>query len=90
MGSYGVGVSRLVGAIIEACHDEAGIVWPDSVAPWDVGVLNLKPGDAATDAIVERVEAQLEAAGRTVLTDDTDRGRARSSRRWTSSACPGR
>ena len=47
MGSYGVGVSRLVGAIIEASHDENGIIWPDAVAPFGVGVVNLRPGDAA-------------------------------------------
>ena len=43
MGSYGVGVSRLLGAIIEASHDEAGIIWPDAVAPFDVSVINLRP-----------------------------------------------
>ena len=48
MGSYGVGVSRLVGAVIEASHDEAGIIWPDSVAPFRAAILNLKQGDAAT------------------------------------------
>ncbi len=53
MGSYGIGVSRLVGAIIEANHDEAGIKWPDAVAPFRVAVLNLKQGDAATDAMCE-------------------------------------
>jgi len=72
MGSYGVGVSRLVGAVIEACHDDDGIVWPDAVAPFDVGLVNLKPGDEATDAMVNRLEAALEACGRTVLVDDTD------------------
>ncbi|WP_431269337.1 proline--tRNA ligase [Dankookia sp. P2] len=55
MGSYGIGVSRLVGAIIEANHDEAGIKWPDAVAPFKVAVLNLKVGDAATDALSERL-----------------------------------
>jgi prolyl-tRNA synthetase len=50
MGSYGIGVSRLVGAIIEACHDDSGIVWPALVAPWQVGLVNLKAGDAACDA----------------------------------------
>jgi prolyl-tRNA synthetase len=55
MGSYGIGVSRLVAAIIEAHHDEAGIKWPDSVAPWKLAVLNLKPGDAACDALAERL-----------------------------------
>jgi prolyl-tRNA synthetase len=61
MGSYGVGVSRLVGAIIEASHDEAGIIWPDSVAPFRAGLLNLKQGDAATDAICETLHARLGA-----------------------------
>jgi prolyl-tRNA synthetase len=61
MGSYGVGVSRLVGAIIEASHDEAGIIWPDSVAPFRAGLLNLKQGDAATDAICDTLHARLGA-----------------------------
>ena len=72
MGSYGVGVSRLVGAIIEASHDDDGIIWPESVAPWQVGIVHMRPGDAAFDAVVDRLEATLEAAGRTVLVDDTD------------------
>src|SRR6201996_5246079 len=53
-GSCGGGVSRLVGAIIEASHDEAGIIWPDSVAPFGVGIVNLRPGDAAVDAACEQ------------------------------------
>jgi prolyl-tRNA synthetase len=72
MGSYGVGVSRLVGAIIEASHDEAGIVWPDAVAPFGVGVVNLRPGDGAVDAACETAYATLAAAGREPLLDDTD------------------
>ena len=52
-GSYGVGVSRLVGALIEASHDEAGIIWPEAVAPFKIGLANLKVGDAATDAACE-------------------------------------
>ncbi len=55
MGSYGIGVSRLVGAIIEASHDEAGIVWPESVAPFKGAVLNLKVGDPACDSLGERL-----------------------------------
>ena len=47
MGYYGIGISRLVGAIIEACHDEAGIVWPEPVAPFKVGLINLKAEDKA-------------------------------------------
>ena len=72
MGSYGVGVSRLVGAIIEASHDEAGIVWPDSVAPFAVGLLNLKVGDAATDAAAAMIYERLGNAGISVLYDDLD------------------
>ncbi|WP_019643960.1 proline--tRNA ligase [Novispirillum itersonii] len=70
MGSYGIGVSRLVGAIIEASHDDAGIIWPESVAPFKVGLINIKPGDAATDAVAEDLYAKLEAAGVEVLYDD--------------------
>ncbi|MEL6375467.1 MAG: proline--tRNA ligase [Pseudomonadota bacterium] len=72
MGSYGVGVSRLVGGIIEACHDDAGIVWPMPVAPFEVGLINLKAGDAATDAACETAYRQLQQAGIEVLYDDTD------------------
>jgi prolyl-tRNA synthetase len=49
MGSHGIGVSRLVGAIIEASHDESGIIWPEGVTPFHVGIVNLKQGDAACD-----------------------------------------
>ncbi len=70
-GSYGVGVSRLVGAIIEAFHDEGGIVWPEPVAPFDIGLVNLKTGDAKTDAACEGLYAKLETAGKDVLYDDT-------------------
>jgi prolyl-tRNA synthetase len=72
MGSYGVGVSRLVGAIIEASHDDGGIIWPDSVAPFGVGVVNLRPGDAAVDAACEQAYAALLAAGKEPLLDDRD------------------
>ncbi|MBD8875769.1 proline--tRNA ligase [Roseibium polysiphoniae] len=72
MGSYGVGVSRLLGAIIEASHDDDGIIWPASVAPFHVGVVNLKPGDDLTDGACEDLYAKLEAAGIEVLYDDTD------------------
>jgi prolyl-tRNA synthetase len=61
MGSYGIGVSRLVGAIIEASHDEAGIIWPDGVAPFKAAILNLKQGDPATDAICDALHAKLGA-----------------------------
>jgi prolyl-tRNA synthetase len=72
MGSYGIGPSRLVAAIIEASHDEAGIVWPDAVAPFDAGILNLKAGDAATDAACERLYGECRSAGLDVLLDDRD------------------
>jgi prolyl-tRNA synthetase len=71
-GSYGVGVSRLVGGIIEACHDDAGIVWPDPVAPFGAVVINLRPGDAAVDLACEEAYAALKAAGKDPLLDDTD------------------
>ncbi len=71
-GSYGVGVSRLVGAIIEAFHDDDGIIWPDSVAPFAVGLINLKPGDRETDAAAEGIYERLTKAGIDVLYDDVD------------------
>jgi prolyl-tRNA synthetase len=71
-GSYGVGVSRLVGAIIEAFHDEAGIKWPETVAPFKVVILNLKQGGADTDAACERLYRELAAEGVDVLYDDLD------------------
>ena len=71
-GSYGVGVSRLVGAIIEASHDDKGIIWPETVAPYRVGLANLKVGDAGTDAACERLYGALTGAGVDVLYDDTD------------------
>jgi prolyl-tRNA synthetase len=70
-GSYGVGVSRLLGAIIEACHDDAGIKWPESVAPFRAAILNLK-GAADTDAACEQLYRELSAKGVEVLYDDTD------------------
>jgi len=72
MGSYGIGVSRLVGAIIEASHDEHGIVWPDSVAPFDIGLINLKVGDAACDEACKKIYDALRLKGREVLYDDRD------------------
>ncbi len=71
MGSYGVGVSRLVGALIEAHHDDAGIVWPDSVAPFPAVILNLKVGDAACDRACEDIYARL--GGRALYDDREDR-----------------
>jgi prolyl-tRNA synthetase len=72
MGSYGVGVSRLLGAIIEASHDDAGIIWPDGVAPFGVGIVNLRAGDVACDAACEAAYAALTTAGKDPLLDDTD------------------
>jgi prolyl-tRNA synthetase len=72
MGSYGIGPSRLIAAIIEASHDEAGIIWPESVAPFDIAIINMKPGDAACDALCARIESAFDAAGQSVLLDDTD------------------
>jgi prolyl-tRNA synthetase len=72
MGSYGIGVSRLVGAIIEASHDDAGIIWPESVAPFRVGLLNLKPDDAAVTRACTELYAGLKAKGVEVLYDDRD------------------
>jgi prolyl-tRNA synthetase len=72
MGSYGIGVSRLVGALIEASHDEAGIVWPEPVAPFKVGLVNLKVGDKACDAVADGLYQQLGTAGVSVLYDDRD------------------
>jgi len=71
-GSYGIGPSRLVAAVIEACHDENGIIWPDAIAPFDAIILNLKQGDAATDAASEQLYRELTAAGRDVLYHDGD------------------
>lgn len=58
MGSYGIGVSRLVGAIIEASHDENGIIWPSSIAPFKAAILNLKVGDETCDALCERIYSE--------------------------------
>jgi prolyl-tRNA synthetase len=71
MGSYGIGVSRLIGAIIEANHDEAGMIWPEAVAPFGVGLINLRVGDSACDSACAQAYAALTAAGREPLYDDT-------------------
>jgi prolyl-tRNA synthetase len=71
-GSYGVGVSRLAGAIIEAFHDDAGIKWPEAVAPFKAVILNLKQGGADTDAACEGLYRALSARGVEVLYDDLD------------------
>jgi prolyl-tRNA synthetase len=75
MGSYGIGVSRLVGGIIEASHDEAGIIWPDAVAPFRASILNLRAGDAATGAITESLYEKL--AGDALLDDRDERAGAK-------------
>jgi prolyl-tRNA synthetase len=72
MGSYGIGPTRLVPAIIEASHDDAGIIWPVSVAPFEAVVINLKAGDAATDAASEALYAELGGLGVDTLYDDRD------------------
>ena len=72
MGSYGIGPTRLIAAIIEASHDEAGIIWPESVAPFDVVIINMKAGDAECDRVCEQLYAAHQAAGLDVLYDDTD------------------
>ncbi len=72
MGSYGIGVSRLVGALIEANHDEAGIVWPASVAPFRVGLINLRAGDARCREAADDLYGKLRGAGVEVLYDDRD------------------
>jgi prolyl-tRNA synthetase len=75
MGSYGVGVSRLVGAVIEASHDDAGIIWPDSIAPFKAAILNLKTGDAACDAMCEQLYAAFN--GNALYDDRSDRAGAK-------------
>ncbi len=72
MGSHGIGVSRLVGAIIEASHDDKGIIWPEGVTPFHAGIVNLRQGDAATDAACEGLYAALKAKGLDPLYDDRD------------------
>lgn len=72
MGSYGIGPTRLIAAIIEASHDDAGIIWPESVAPFDIALINMKAGDADCDRTCEELYAALTAASKDVLYDDTD------------------
>ncbi len=72
MGSYGIGVSRLVGAIIEANHDDNGIIWPDPVAPFQIGLINAKSGDPKLDAIANDLYQTLTKQGFEVLYDDRD------------------
>ncbi|MGH7004985.1 MAG: proline--tRNA ligase, partial [Alphaproteobacteria bacterium] len=72
MGSYGIGPSRVVAAIIEASHDEHGIIWPSAVAPFGAGIVNMKPGDADCDAVSLKLYETLTHAGLDPLLDDTD------------------
>jgi prolyl-tRNA synthetase len=72
MGSYGVGVSRLVGAIIEASHDEGGIIWPDTVAPFGAAVVNLRPGEPTVDEVAEQAYQALADRGKEPCLDDRD------------------
>ena len=72
MGSHGIGVSRLLGAIIEANHDDRGIVWPEGVTPFHVGIVNLKQGDNSTDSACDAIYAELQARGLDPLYDDRD------------------
>ena len=72
MGSYGIGVSRLVGGIIEASHDENGIIWPESVAPFDFGIINMRVDNDDCTALCDRLYKAMEAAGHDVLYDDRD------------------
>ncbi|HEX6072258.1 MAG TPA: His/Gly/Thr/Pro-type tRNA ligase C-terminal domain-containing protein, partial [Sphingomicrobium sp.] len=71
-GSYGIGVSRLVGAIIEASHDDNGIIWPEPVAPWRAGVVTMRADDKPSAAAADSVYARLTAAGVETLYDDRD------------------
>ena len=72
MGSYGIGVSRLIGAIIEACHDENGIVWPESVSPFKVGLINMRSDDGNCASACDDIYGLLQTAGVEVLYDDRD------------------
>jgi len=72
MGSHGIGVSRLVGAIIEASHDDKGIVWPEGVTPFHCGIVNLRQGDGDCDTACARIEGELAARGLEALYDDRE------------------
>jgi prolyl-tRNA synthetase len=72
MGSYGIGVSRLIGAIIEASHDERGIVWPEAVAPYKAGLVNMRADDPKCAAAADDLYGRLAAAGVETLYDDRD------------------
>ncbi|WP_170420364.1 proline--tRNA ligase [Ruegeria arenilitoris] len=70
MGSHGIGVSRLIGAIIEASHDDKGIIWPEGVTPFHCGIVNLKQGDDEADAACDKIYKALTALGLEPLYDD--------------------
>jgi prolyl-tRNA synthetase len=72
MGSYGIGVSRLVGAIIEANHDENGIIWPEPVAPFKLGIINLRVGDKSCDLVSEEIYTKMSDQSVEVLYDNRD------------------
>ncbi|HEX8263741.1 MAG TPA: proline--tRNA ligase [Allosphingosinicella sp.] len=72
MGSYGIGVSRLMGAIIEASHDDKGIVWPDAVAPFEVGLVNMRSDDGNVTSAADEIYGRLQEAGVETLYDDRD------------------
>jgi prolyl-tRNA synthetase len=72
MGSYGIGVSRLVGAIIEASHDDRGIIWPDGVAPFEVGLINMRADDGSVTSAADEIYGRLRDAGVDTLYDDRD------------------
>ena len=74
MGSYGIGVSRVVAAAIEASHDKNGIIWPEAIAPFDVAIVNIKPGDENCDKVCEEITQNLQKQGKEVLIDDTKSG----------------
>ena len=72
MGSYGIGISRLVAGIIEASHDDDGIIWPEAVAPFDIGIINLSSGNESCDSACEDLYFRLGNAGLDVLYDERD------------------
>ena len=81
MGSYGIGPSRLAAALIEANHDDAGMIWPDAAAPFDVGVINLKVGDAACDGACKQIDRRVGRPGARRCTTIATSAPARNSRR---------
>ena len=72
MGSYGIGVSRIIAAIIEANNDQDGIIWPESVAPYNLGLINLKVGNEEIDKLSNSIYTKLTSMGCSVLLDDRD------------------